>query len=1274
MIGFEIGIHSGDHCFIKTILFARREAKCLNCSHNASFDTTKKLYIDFFSKKIKGVGNGFQWEEGNNSISEFLQLLYLILANTYGSYNHFMKIIFAFGFLLSFYHSFGQAGSLDTSFNYAIYNSFLNGDGPDGDLLCNALQTDGKILIGGYFSNISGHPIGRIARLNPDGSLDQTFNPGNIFNSAQNSNVSWIHVRADGKMFVGGYFLYWNGSETTSIVLLNQDGSIDPSFNTNTTSYASDCAVQADGKLIIGGNQSQLTIGVVTKNLPCRLNPNGTFDSSFDSGSGWNGIIMDMDYLPDGKITCVGTCTSYNGQSVSKIIRLNSDGSLDNTFVVTNVDNNARAVSHQSDGKIIVGGSFTTINGSATNTLVRFNIDGTLDNTFVTGTGFNGNIQRILTLNNDTLLVTGGFNSFNGNSSFSNLAKLLPNGTLDIQSVIGITMNSVAQAILVSPENKILLGGSFTTINNKRMPIHAILNFDFSVDYNYNLNTGSNLTLQKAIEDNQGKILIAGSLSSYNGVDAFGVCRLHLDGTRDSSFQTEYGLNNVLDICLQPDGKILAGGSFNGNWTTIPPKLVRLNHDGSTDISFVVGSSFDDAVNTIVYQPNGKILVGGDFLNYNGTPANRIVRLNQDGTIDNTFNIGVGFDESVRIIKLSNEGKIYIGGSFSSCNGQSANRLIRLFDDGSIDNSFQTGSGLNGGVYSIAETNSNDILIAGNFTSYNDTTSYKLIKLFSSGAIDINFNVITGSNGFINECIIQPDGKIIIGGPFYYNGSNSIKVLRLNFDGTLDNSYIMNFNPSTTINSLSLQANGKILATGNFLTVDGWLAKRICRFNNDVLGFSDLILGFENIQYPGCSMSGTVTATGFNGVPPFSFNWDGLADPTNPTQNITIPGNYNCTITDSVGFTLTQSVYMFGAISLNQPDLKVNLIAGAFRPGFNTTIQIDALNDGCQNASGTVKIILDTLLQVDSSMPTPSFQNGDTLIYDFSNLIFNSQHFTPELITLTSTNAQIGDTVTLKVQIEPFSNDFDTINNYREYKFPVVNGYDPNFKTVFPEGKCTDKFVDDQQILTYVVHFQNIGNSEAINICVVDTLDSELDSSTLRLTGSSHNVWLSLENNVVYFHFDNIMLSDSATNSLQSEGYAIFEVKPISGLSTSSTISNKAEIYFDYNPPIVTNYTINKLFIGNLDTLNCNPESNLGFQNLTTNSYISVYPNPFISEIFVSVHPDLLNKTLTLYSVTGNKEFEIVLEYNHTGIDISGLKPGVYFLRIDQYEMKLLNY
>ncbi len=220
----------------------------------------------------------------------------------------------------------------------------------------------------------------------------------------------------------------------------------------------------------------------------------------------------------------------------------------------------------------------------------------------------------------------------------------------------------------------------------------------------------------------------------------------------------------------QQDGKIIIGGGFSTYNGVNVNHIVRLNTDGSIDNSFNIGNSFEGGTNTnvksIVIQNDGKILVGGFFSSFNGTTTNNIARLNPDGTLDNTFNVGTGFDTEVNSIALQSDGKIIVGGYFNTFCGVSSVYLIRLNQNGTKDNSFNIGTGTNNVVNTISVQSDDKIILGGYFSSYNGFSSNYMVRLNQDGIIDPTFSIGTGFSTAVFALKIQQDGKIIVGGNF----------------------------------------------------------------------------------------------------------------------------------------------------------------------------------------------------------------------------------------------------------------------------------------------------------------------------------------------------------------------------------------------------------------------------------------------------------------------------------------------------------------------------
>jgi uncharacterized delta-60 repeat protein len=436
------------------------------------------------------------------------------------------------------------------------------------------------------------------------------------------------------------------------------------------------------------------------------------------------------------------------------------------------------------------------------------------------------------------ILVGGNFRTYNGTSA-NRIIRLNTDGTKDTTFNSGTGFNDNVNCIAVQSDGKILVGGSFTSYNGISINKIIRLNTNGTIDASFALGTGFNDNVNSIAVQTDSKILVGGSFTSYNGVTENRIIRLNVDGTKDTSFNTGNGFNSfVRCITIQSDGKIIAGGLFNSYKSVTENFIIRLHPDGTKDTSFNIGTGFDASVNSIVVQSNGKILVGGNFSTYKGLNQNYIIRLNTDGSKDTTFNPGTGFDSYVFSLALQTDGKVLVGGLFSSYNGTTANKIIRLNTNGTKDTSFNTGTGFNMEVNSIAIQSDGKILSGGYFTNYNGTVSNMIIRLNTNATKDSSFNaaVIKGFNNNVRSAEVQPDGKIVLGGWFTsYKEVVQNYITRINADGTKDASFNTGtgFNANGYVNTIKLQSDGKILVGGYFSTYNGTNQNYIIRLNAD---------------------------------------------------------------------------------------------------------------------------------------------------------------------------------------------------------------------------------------------------------------------------------------------------------------------------------------------------------------------------------------------------------------------------------------------------------
>lgn len=373
-------------------------------------------------------------------------------------------------------------------------------------------------------------------------------------------------------------------------------------------------------------------------------------------------------------------------------------------------------IGKKSGKKIVVGGSFTSYNGTAQNYITRLNSDGTRDTSFTIGTGFSAELFATAVQSNGQILAGGSFTTYNSAPN-NRIARLYSNGDWDYDfNTTGATNNTV-RSIEIQSDGKIVIGGSFTSFGglsanaaNRIVRIFPGGSLDTGGFVN-NIGTGFDNTVYKLAIQSDGKIVVGGAFTSYNGTSQYRITRLNSNGTLDTGFisggfDENTGGTQVNTIAIQSDGKILVGGSFQcydeASARIDAFYIARLYSDGTFDGGFLV--YFDNTVNAIAIQSDGKIIVGGDFTSHNGTARNRIVRLNSNGTRDAGFTIGTGFNGTVNALTIQPDGKIVVGGAFTSYNGTTQNRITRLNSNGTLDTGFTIGTGFTNTVNSVILT------------------------------------------------------------------------------------------------------------------------------------------------------------------------------------------------------------------------------------------------------------------------------------------------------------------------------------------------------------------------------------------------------------------------------------------------------------------------------------------------------------------------------------------------------------------------------------------
>lgn len=369
-----------------------------------------------------------------------------------------------------------------------------------------------------------------------------------------------------------------------------------------------------------------------------------------------------------------------------------------------------------------------------------------------------------------------------------------------------------------------------------------------AIDPSFDPGAGANDRLFYAALQADGKLLVAGELTAYDGVTRNGIARLNADGSLDTAFDPGDGPEfQIYCMAVQPDGKIIVGGQFNEFDGVSANMIVRLNPDGSVDNSFDTGGGADWIVFSIKLQTDGKILIGGNFLEFDGVPRSGIARLNPDGSLDTSFDPGAGLGSttgatSVSAFAIQPDGRIIIGGSFTSYDGVPRNSIARIHADGALDTSFDPGDGAQFGFVGVSDMAllpDGRIILGGDFTLYDGVVRSYLARVNTDGSLDASFVPGTGPDSWVNAIALQPDGKVVVGG--FFNSFDDVLrngLLRVNADGTLDAGFDTGTGMALVdeiVFDLVLQPDGKVLAAGEFTEYDGTPRNHIVRVEGGVL-------------------------------------------------------------------------------------------------------------------------------------------------------------------------------------------------------------------------------------------------------------------------------------------------------------------------------------------------------------------------------------------------------------------------------------------------------
>ncbi len=779
-------------------------------------------------------------------------------------------------------------GSLDSSFAPTL----------DASVEVVAVQLDGQILLGGSFTMVNSTTRNYCARISATGVLDASFHPN------LNAALECLCVQADGKILLGGQFTAVANQPRAYLARVSAAGVPDASFASLASAPVTSLALQTNGKILAGGSfSSGSLVGIA------RLFTNGTLDP---------GLGIQLGYLP--VVYCIllqadGKAVSGGGYSSNSHLRRSLNETTTQSLQVTAFNQarwlrggtspEAERVEFEvstdggstwrdaGDGARITGGwelNGTTLppqgklrararsagsgNSSA---LMETTID--FGGLLTPRIGLSGNAQEIV--NQDATPSLDDHTNFGAAPVIGGLAARtftitnVGSALLSLNGTPRVTLSGMDASdfsVTQLPDASLPVGGSTSfqiafnpLLLGTRTAQVTVASDDFDQGvYQFSIaGTGIGLIREACVLGN-GQIIVRedatpvvedhtdfgpvlyteGSVTRTFTIANKGTAPLSLTGsplvTMSGTHATEFTLTAAPSALIAANGSTTFQITFDPSISGLRTATISLTTDeenapiynfaiqgsgfapGELELNFDPGGA--SSVNCVTTQPDGRLVVGGTFTTFGGVARNRLARLNTNGTLDPGFNPNL--NSTVNCASVQADGKILIAGGFSNIGGTTRNRLARLNADGTLDASFNPNVGSS--INCMVVQPDGKIVIGGSFNLVGGVNRTSLARLNPSGSLDSGLSL--AFNAAVNSAVIQADGKIVLGGAFTtVGGIMRNYVARVTAEGALD----PDFNPgaSGAVICTVVQPDQSLIFCGSFTTMGGVTRNRIARVN-----------------------------------------------------------------------------------------------------------------------------------------------------------------------------------------------------------------------------------------------------------------------------------------------------------------------------------------------------------------------------------------------------------------------------------------------------------
>ena len=348
-------------------------------------------------------------------------------------------------------------------------------------------------------------------------------------------------------------------------------------------------------------------------------------------------------------------------------------------------------------------------------------------------------------------------------------------------------------------------------------------------DIAFNNGLGPNDNVFAAAVRPNGNVVVGGGFSQLGGLIRAGIAEFKADGSINSGFDPGIGVSGtVYALALRPDGRLILGGAFTAVNGVTRPNLAQLNVDGSLDLSFNPGLGPNATVRTLALAANDKVVIGGFFTSYAEQTRIYIARVNSTGALDSTFAPSAYPNLPVRAVAVQSDDKVIMGGEFTLIGSTLRRYVARLTSIGGLDTGFA--ASMDDAVRALAIMADGDVLVGGEFATANNSGYSYLARLNANGTTDTGFNIAARPNGFVRAIAVQSDQQILIGGDFTsIAGQTYGRVARLNPNGSVDASFQTGAGADAVVYALAIDPGKYAVVGGEFANFAGLPRSRVAR-------------------------------------------------------------------------------------------------------------------------------------------------------------------------------------------------------------------------------------------------------------------------------------------------------------------------------------------------------------------------------------------------------------------------------------------------------------